>query len=113
MERDPILADSAVLCTQLEQLAGHRWDSHVLLVLAASGGPLHRTGLAEAITVAARQRIADSQLDRSLRRLGGRRAIRWALDGERGRKVYRLTRRGRRDAARLAGLVQLVTAEAG
>jgi DNA-binding PadR family transcriptional regulator len=90
---------------QLEQLCGHRWDSHLLLQLARSQ-PLRRAELAARITQAAGRRISDGQLDRTIRRLGSQQLVKWSLD--QGHKIYRLTARGHEHADRIRWLVQLL-----
>jgi hypothetical protein len=107
MDDQPVLSDGADPLGQLAELCGHRWDSHLLLFLAAAAQPVRRAELAAGITRAAAERISDGQLDRTIRRLTLRMLVLYRLD-EKGYKVYRLTLPGHQHAARLRALVHLL-----
>lgn len=106
MERDPLSAEQDPY-VRLEQMCGHRWDSYLLLELAAAAGPARRADLATAITHRARDRISDSQMSRTILRLEDRHLIQHYHDG-RGHKVYRLTPTGTALARGLSRLGQLL-----
>jgi DNA-binding HxlR family transcriptional regulator len=103
-----VLSEDTDPLAQLAELCGHRWESHVLLQLAQTAEPLRRTELAALVSRAAEERISDSQLDRSIRRLGERNLLRYRING-RGYKAYQLTADGHQHAARLRSLVELLT----
>jgi DNA-binding PadR family transcriptional regulator len=107
MEDQPVLSGDVDPLGQLAELCGHRWDSHLLLHLAAAAQPIRRAELAAGITRAAGERISDGQLDRTIRRLTLRKLVRYRLD-KKGYKVYQLTPPGHQHAARLRALVNLL-----
>lgn len=107
MKRGRVLRGEADPLEELEQLCGHRWDGHVLLQLTTTTEPLRRADLAAAVTRAARRRISDGQLDRTIRRLGERKLVRFSVDTQ-GHKRYQLTAPGHHHAERLGNLIQLL-----